>query len=256
MKYYKEFVKQRGDDKQLRQELAEAHFRVGQIAREIGTTDELITAFDAARAIWEQVAASAPDDPAPRGHVADCYLAVGERLTADKDFRAAIRPLQRAPGHPGADRGEASRRRGLRGEPGRVLQGDGDRPGRPGISRAGPGVAQEGRDHPETADRSIPRDDEYRKKLADIINVQGYGYYRQGDYSNALRSFQEVQAICQSLLDQITSGPRPVQLLNSLALAHYNIATVELRNGNLPAALAAFERSLEFRSASWPRIPR
>ncbi len=65
LKYYKDFVKQRGDDAQLRQELAEAHFRVGEIAREIGTTDELIVSFDAARAIWEQVAASAPDDPAP-----------------------------------------------------------------------------------------------------------------------------------------------------------------------------------------------
>ena len=241
LKYYKDFVKQRGDDAQLRQELAEAHFRVGEIAREIGTTDELIVSFDAARAIWEQVAASAPDDPAPRGHVADCYLAVGERLTADKDFPAAIRPLENARAilepiaakHPDVPAYEASLAECYK---------------EMGIAQAGQGFPERGLESLKKAeiiqkrliDRS-PENDQYRKKLADMINVQGYGYYQQGDYSNALRSFQEVQGICQSLFDQITSGPRPVQLLNSLALAHYNIATVERRNGNLQAELAAFE---------------
>ena len=249
LKYYKEFVKQRGDDTQLRQELAEAHFRVGEIAREIGTTDELIIAFDAARAIWEQVAASASDDPAPRGHAADCYLAIGERLTADKDFQAAIRPLESARAilepiaakHPDVAAYEESLAECYK---------------EMGLAQAGQGLPERGLESLKKAeiiqkrliDRS-PKDDEYRKKLADIINVEGYGYYQQGDYTNELRSFQEVQCICQSLLDQITSGPPPVQLLNSLALAHYNIATVELRNGNLQAALAAFERSLVFRSA-------
>ena len=43
--------------------------------------------------------------------------------------------------------------------------------------------------------------------------------------------------------------PQSGRAPESAAVADYNIATVELRNGNLQAALAAFERSLGFRSA-------
>ena len=55
--YYKDFVSQRSDDPQLRRELAEAHYRVGEIAGEIGTIGESIAAFEAARSVWKELAA-------------------------------------------------------------------------------------------------------------------------------------------------------------------------------------------------------
>ena len=94
MKYYKHFVKQRGDDPQLRRELAEAHFRVGEIAREIGTTDESIAAFEAARSVWRELQAGAPDDPSIRAHLAECQLAIGSRLVSDGQFKAARSALE------------------------------------------------------------------------------------------------------------------------------------------------------------------
>ena len=91
--YYKEFVRQRGGDPQLRRELAEAHYRLGEIAGEIGTIAESIAAFEAARSVWRELQASTPDDPSIRAHLAECQLAIGSRL--------ALRwPASRRPGRP------------------------------------------------------------------------------------------------------------------------------------------------------------
>ena len=101
-----------------------------------------------------------PPTTRPRGHVADCYLAIGERLTADKDFPAAIRPLESARAilepiaakHPDVSADEESLAECYK-EMGIAQAGQG------GASPTRPGVAQKGRDHPaETADRSIPRE--------------------------------------------------------------------------------------------------
>ena len=128
LRYYKDFINQRGDDPQLRRELAEAHFGLGEIAMEIGTTDEAINAFNAARATWAVLADGAPDDPEPLGRMAACDLAVGQRLTADKEFLAAMTPLERAEDPRTALR-EASQDTRLRGGPRRMLQRGRDRAG-------------------------------------------------------------------------------------------------------------------------------
>ncbi len=249
LRYYKEFVKQRDDDPELRRELAEAHFRVGEIAMEIGTTVEAIGAFQAARAIWAVLAVAAPDDPEPLGGMADCDLAMGQRLTSDKEFLAAMTPLERARAileplstqHPRVAAYEASLAECYKEM----------------------GIAQAARDLPEKGLESLrkaeviqrrligrfPELAEYRKKLADMITVQGFISFKQQDNAAALRSFREVHDICQSLLDSITSGPPPVQLLNSLALSYFNMASVEVSDGQFESALEDFERSLKSQSA-------
>ena len=68
----------------------------------------------------------------------------------------------------------------------------------------------------------------YQKRMAEIINALGLLFYNRHDYPAALQSFQEVQGICRSLLERITAGPKPVLLLNLLAISHYNIATIQL----------------------------
>jgi serine/threonine protein kinase len=247
--YYKEFIKQRSDDPQLRRELAEAHFHLGEIAAEIGTTDEVIQSFDAARAVWEKLAAEAPDDPELQGHLARCHLSIGERLTADKMFQAAVNPLRRALAilEPLAARypNVASYQSDLA-----------DSYKEMGIAQAGlesldPGLESLARAvsiQRQLIDR-FPKDEAAnRKKLAEMINAQGWVYFKQRNYSGALRAFQEVQDICESLLKGITSGPRPVLLLYLLANGHYNIGTVEFELGHPEAALQAIERSLQFRS--------
>ena len=87
-----------------------------------------------------------------------------------------------------------------------------------------------------------------QKVLAEIILAMGILHYKWRDYAAALQSFQETQHICQSLVESITVGPKPVNLLDLLAISHYNIAAIQRENGRLEEALQSFERSLEYRS--------
>ncbi len=64
----------------------------------------------------------------------------------------------------------------------------------------------------------FPGDAKYEKKLAEIINVLGFVHFKRHDYTAALDSFERVKAICKALLDRITSGPKPVRLLDLLRL--------------------------------------
>ncbi len=93
-----------------------------------------------------------------------------------------------------------------------------------------------------------PAEIRYRQRLAEIINVLGFVYNKRLENDDAFRCFEEVQEICQSLLDQVTAGPKPVRLLSLLAVAHYNIATIHLANGQFDQALESLEKSLKYRS--------
>ena len=66
----------------------------------------------------------------------------------------------------------------------------------------------------------------YQKSLAEITNVLGYAYYRQGNNDEAIKSFREVQNICRTVSKQVTVGPKPLWLLNLLALSHSNIGSI------------------------------
>jgi tetratricopeptide (TPR) repeat protein len=89
----------------------------------------------------------------------------------------------------------------------------------------------------------------YQKSLAQITNVLGYAYYKRRDTDLALKSFREVQNICLTVLKQVRVGPKPLWLLNLLALSHSNIGSIHEENGELEEALRSLEQSLDYRSA-------
>src|SRR5262249_48000220 len=82
-----------------------------------------------------------------------------------------------------------------------------------------------------------------------MINRRGFIHFKRLEYAAALSSFEEVRGICRTLLEQTTSGPKPVDLLDLLVLANYNIATVHIANKEFDKALEPFEKSLESRAA-------
>ena len=94
-----------------------------------------------------------------------------------------------------------------------------------------------------------PGDFAYRKRLADTINAQGVIHFKHGNAAEALCAFRAFQEIGQLLLGDQRSGPRPVQLLDSLAHSYYNVGTVLYMNVRQKEAMEAFEKSLEYRSA-------
>jgi tetratricopeptide (TPR) repeat protein len=97
--------------------------------------------------------------------------------------------------------------------------------------------------------RRYPDRHAYQKNLAEITNVLGYAYYKRGRHDEALQSFREVQNICNSVSKQVTVGPKPLWLLNLLALSHSNIAWIHQEKGENQAALRDFEQALSYRSA-------
>ena len=96
LKYYKSFVNQRKSDPRLRQQLANAYFRVGEITQEIDSHVEAIEAFDSAQTIWETLAAADPQNHVFQGRVADCRLAIGKQQGALGDLQGGLASLNRA----------------------------------------------------------------------------------------------------------------------------------------------------------------
>ncbi len=90
--FYRDFLKERGDDPTIRAGLAAAHLRVGKILHELGQWDEAKAAFRQAGDLYRAVVDRAPDDRELRGGLAvaldgagesDEAIAIWERLVRD-----------------------------------------------------------------------------------------------------------------------------------------------------------------------------
>jgi eukaryotic-like serine/threonine-protein kinase len=259
LKYYKNFVNQRYNDPNLRQQLANAYFRVGQITQEIDSHVEAIEAFHSAQTIWEALAAADPENKEFPGHLTDCHLAIGEQKSSLGDLQGALASFNQALA---VIEPLAPRHRDLALDQQRLA----DCYSAIGIVQGRLHSGDQGLDNIEKA-RSIqqallarfPAEMKYRKRLAEIMNYQGFVYFQRLDYDNANRCFVEGQEICQSILDRVGTGPKPVSTLNFLALSHYNIATIHMEKGQFDRALEALEKSLEYRSelvAAHPSVTR
>ena len=248
LNYYKSFVSQRNDDPKLRQQLASSYFRVGQITQEIDSRAQAIEAFQSAQTIWESLAAAHPENHLFQGRAADCLLAIGKQKGVLGDFQGAMRSFEQARA---------------------ILEPLAARPLDPTLYQprladcyAEIGVIQgklqsgdDGLDMLKKAStiqhalvERYPADNQYRHRLAEIINFLGFVHYTRVENVDAIRCFEEGQAICESLLDQVTAGPKPVKTLSLLALCHYNIATVHLVNSQYDLALESLEKALKYRS--------
>ena len=95
--YYKNFVNQRSNDPALRQQLANAYFRAGEITRGNRLARvEAIEAFHSAQTIWEQLAAADPTNDQLRENIADCHLAIGKQKGAIGDLQGALTSFNQA----------------------------------------------------------------------------------------------------------------------------------------------------------------
>ena len=97
--------------------------------------------------------------------------------------------------------------------------------------------------------KGYPNKHAYQKSLAEITNVLGYAYYKRRNSNEALESFREVQNICLTVLKQVKVGPKPLWLLNLMALSHSNIGWIHKEKEEIDDALKSLEQSLDYRSA-------
>jgi serine/threonine-protein kinase len=250
LQYYRRFVSQRTNDPALRQQLAEAYFRVGVITREIGARDPAIAAFHSAAEIWQSLASGNSTNPQFRARLADCHLAMGRlRATARDEYTSALASFSEALALVEPVAAQYPEVASYQASLAECYRQIGTVQAKIGSVDQALSLLERARELQEHLINRYGSQAGYRKTLAEIINTLGQSYESQKDYGAALLAFQEVQRICQTLLDEVTMGPKPVRIQDLLAISHFNIATIQQRNGNLEAALKSFEQSLGFWSA-------
>jgi serine/threonine protein kinase len=249
LRYYKVFVTQRSNDPSVRQRLANAYFRVGQITGDIGSAQDAIEAFRTSRHIWQvQVAANRNDDQL-KLLLADCSLAIGNRQAAIGDRQGAMTSFNEArailediAGRHTIVAADQSRLANCYEEIG-VMQAK--------LESGDHGLAM--LDKAKAIQLQLigqgTGDFARRVRLAEMINALGFVYYKRIDFPAAIDCFQQVQEICMSLVGEITEGPKPVKLLSLLALSHYNVGSMQVTDKHLDKAFESFEKSLEYRRA-------
>ena len=249
LEYYKDFAAQRINDPSLRTQLANAYFRVGQLTNEIGSAPLAIEALRSAQAIWEPLVQANPKDHELEGRLADCCLAIGKIESAQINYTGAMRDLSQsriilerlAKQFPAV----AAYRSSLALcyiEIGIVLA----RMEQPEESLA---IHEKARAIQQDLIRQSPDKLSYQRSLAENINAIGYAHYKRLDYQAAMQAFHDVVNTCQSIMERQTHGPKPVWLLNLLALGQYNIGSIDKEMGDLGKALPALERATSYRAA-------
>jgi serine/threonine protein kinase/tetratricopeptide (TPR) repeat protein len=244
--YYEQFAAQRKNDPRLRQQLAKAYFRVGQITREIGSTAQAMGAFRSALAIWQPLVEASPKEHELAGNLADCYLAMGRIESSDGDFRAAREDLDRS-------RTILERLWQENAEEPRYQSSLADCYSEIGIALAKLEMAHESLDIHEKArviqQRLIDRYPDnlaYKRGFAENLVAIGFAQHKRKDNDAALTTFHEVQDFCQKLMKAVSYGPKPTWLLNSLALSQYDIGAIHKQKGELENALPFFEASIKY----------
>ena len=95
LRYYEKFVSQRSNDPRLREKLARAFFRVGEITQVVGPARDALSAFQSAVEIWEPLVAANPDNLEFKARLADSYVAISKLKKIDS-LQEALSWLQLA----------------------------------------------------------------------------------------------------------------------------------------------------------------
>jgi serine/threonine protein kinase len=87
LKYYQEFLNQRGDDPAIQADLAQAYYRVGYVTERIGSKTEALLAYQQARDLFEKLSQARPDDSRLSSELAQCRMDLGDlyRVTGSPD---------------------------------------------------------------------------------------------------------------------------------------------------------------------------
>ncbi|MHB1556563.1 MAG: protein kinase domain-containing protein [Isosphaeraceae bacterium] len=92
LRFYQEFLNEKAEDPALRRELAEVHYKVGDIFRDLGQRASAMPSFARAQQLYEALAAESPEDAGLRDGLARVLYERGEYERAIALWEALIRP--------------------------------------------------------------------------------------------------------------------------------------------------------------------
>jgi serine/threonine-protein kinase len=90
LRYYEDFLRQKGDDPRLREEMAATLFRAAYITNLIGSKSEALRAYERALAHFEKLLRAAPQDTRLQAHVARTCINIGNIQSALGEPRKAL----------------------------------------------------------------------------------------------------------------------------------------------------------------------
>jgi len=240
--FYQNFVSQNERDPALRGQLADAHFRLGSITEVIGPTSDALKHYQSAVSQLEELVGSDPESIPFRTRLADCYFAIG-RVERDQDHRDSLRRLTAAleiyeslssekPDDPGLKASLAN----CYSELGMVHSYDQQ------FQKALDALNRSRRFLDELVARD-PRNIDLRKNLAEVVNRMGFVDYKQGNYTAALRLYQEFQQLCLEILSELQLVRKPLRIMEPLARSYYNIGAMRLERSEIAEAIEAYREA-------------
>ena len=243
--FYEEFVHKRSDDPQLREQLANAYFRLGDITKVIGSSQDALNYYRYSLNLWTPLADSDPGNLDFQKRLADCDAVIG-RLIGSEDLPESLVWLNRAL---------------------KIYEQIATK--RPTDARFQSSLADCCSDvalcltHRKDVVESLKylnqartilltlvasHDDniEYKKGLAEIVNRMGIIDSTRGDYSAAREHYQEFQQIARDILDDVKAGPKPQNYQDMMARSYFNIAATYPDRKDAQRSLEASGKAAEY----------
>jgi eukaryotic-like serine/threonine-protein kinase len=254
--FFEEFVRQRGDDPAVRDDLAYAHYRLGFLREEMGEHAAALRDFTAAREIYARLAARDPARPGYRQGLADSlnvlgrlHGTMGHAAQAEAAYRESVALLAalaaRYPAVPTYRRNLAGGYNNL----GLYFQDHGK-----------PAEAEQAyRQSLALRERLVaehPTDPAYRRDLADLHINLGNLWRQSERYAEAEPEYRQALALREKLAAEF---PAEVEYRAALAGSRYGLGGMLLDSGRPAEAEGHLRQSLrlwEKLAADFPAVPR
>jgi serine/threonine protein kinase/tetratricopeptide (TPR) repeat protein len=227
LKYYQQFLDQRGDDPTLHRDLSKTWFRVGLITNDVGAKPDALAAYQKARDQQEELLRDHPGDAQLQSDLAETCWHMGELERWSGQYAPALRSYQRSrdlrdqlvraqPDIPAHQNALAKSYAGL-GE----LYEFTDR------SEEAVGAYRKARDLGETLVRQNPKNSQFQRDLAD-----------------SCRRLGEVQMSLEQHAQALSSLDRAIELFGKLAQEKPPYPDDQYHHGWSHAKKAACQRQL------------
>jgi eukaryotic-like serine/threonine-protein kinase len=240
LKYYRQFLAHAGNDSQLRQEIAVAHFKTADIAAKLGLSADALTEYQTAEEQLTDLTSAKPVTDDAQTQLATVHnnlglllAARGDMSTARTHYQAAIRIQQRLVDEHKTDPAFAGQLAESEGNLGMLLDQIGDSPQAEKSLRSAVEVRRRAAD--STVDQPQPARD-----LAIACNNLSY-VLRNRDVAGAEKTAQEAIGILERLVHE---NPTRIQFQDDLALCYNNLAALESRQERWGTAIESHQKAI------------
>jgi serine/threonine protein kinase/predicted Zn-dependent protease len=235
LRFYDEFLKQRGDDPGLRAALADVHLRVGKILNDLGDGANAHQSFQSARTIYQALTKEKPDDRDAQAGLAECQFRLNGLPEAIGIYEKLIK-LDPANRRYRRDLAEAYNSQATR-------QSDTSKVAEVLEAHRKALALREG------LVRELPDDPEARNNLGGTLNNLGVVLDRQGHQQDALAMY--LRAVEQGEA-AFAKAPQVIPYGLYLGTQYSNVARMLRALGRQDEAIRADQRGIEH----WRRLAR